>query len=213
MCFIYPHHIKSVYTLSKLHIISSCGSLQGLSERMDRNILLWVFTGFISFQTYVVRTELQQYPTWAACSFQKFPLIRSINQIPGSCIKGLFILSFITQRKADVWLPCVCVCVTCAGQPYHVSMETSHIVGEVTYCRYYQPDERSFLYFCYSHALRSFILSTKWSQLLWRVKRSHWMTDVFREHYLDELRKDAEWDTFPLWLKTEAGAAAVNIHI
>lgn len=44
------------------------------------------------------------------------------------------------------------------------------------------------------------------------------MTHRLREHYLDEpgimsWRVDAEGDTSFLWLKTEAGAVPVNIHI
>ena len=145
MHFIFPHHIKYVYIVSKLHIISYCGSRLGLSED-GQNILFLVFIGSISFEKPVVQTELQQCPNWTALSLQNFPLSQSRNHIPVSCIKTLFILSFITERETDVWPTHVCLNMWRATSP---SMD-----GDIIYSRLAHipqillPDERVVLRFC-----------------------------------------------------------------
>lgn len=161
MHFTYPHHIKSVYTFGKLHIISGCGSLLGLSERTSKNNLVLVFISSVFFKHML---------SWQNYNYAQPgvpPLMQSWNHIPVSCIKSLFILSVITQRERDVW-PTYRMYVWNMWRAVPPCIEASYITHIL---QILLPDERSFLHFCYSHAFGSFIPRepTKWSQLLWCV--------------------------------------------
>ena len=128
-----------------------------------------------------------------------------------SCIKALFSLSFITLRETDVWPGYVLVSETCGGQHHYVWTETSNID-----CRYYSLMKGVFsLSVIVTHS-GAFIPPTERSQLLWCVKQSRWMTDVFGECCLNELGYTVmacASRTRHRGSKTEAGAVPVNIHI
>lgn len=124
-----------------------------------------------------------------------------------------FVYPFIHCAEGDVWPACVCVSVTCGGQPHYVWMKTSHTADITPWWKQISP----FL-FTVTHSGALFRPQSDHSFCSQCGKRSRGMTHVFRERYLDELDvmawpAEAEWDSFSLRLKAEAGVVPVNIHI
>ena len=147
MHFIHPHHIKSVYTLCKLHILLCCGSLPGQPERMGENPHFWFsrLPSLLNTQNYNdARLDLDRL---------QFP---ELSFDPGrkshsSVMYKNFVWPFIHYSEADRCLASERTCVWNMWRAAPVCVDGDNVHRRQIWLL----DERRFLSFCYSPAFRS----------------------------------------------------------